>query len=166
MRIRLDRIFTVQALASRMVSSSGVAGSETATNSGFLRCLALEHARARHTLLPIARKSVENSENPGIMRQARFRGFLHNEPPAGFEPATCSLRGSCSTPELRRPVPANRHHVTLSEELSERQNGDDIIKPNQHRVSASGTLPSIRYSSTALVMHSLERPYAVWPWPS
>lgn len=33
------------------------------------------------------------------------------EPTAGFEPATCCLRNSCSTPELRRPSLACGSHV-------------------------------------------------------
>ena len=32
-----------------------------------------------------------------------------SEPPAGFEPATCSLRMSCSTAELRRRLPPQRY---------------------------------------------------------
>ena len=30
-----------------------------------------------------------------------FIWFIHQEPLMGFEPATCSLRVSCSTPELK-----------------------------------------------------------------
>ena len=64
--------------------------------------------RQLHVLLCVLRRST--APTLFVIRRKKalqfsLKGFHFREPPIGFEPTTCSLRVSCSTPELRRHTP-------------------------------------------------------------
>lgn len=68
-------------------------------------------------------------------KRAGGSGPLASEPPVGFEPTTCSLRGNCSTPELRRRGPRLAQH-TVDDPITVR--GTDTNRAGWDRSGGSG----------------------------